>query len=446
MIDECVPIDLVTLKGRLSDTRLLEAAGGVEFLVDVGQSVPTWHNAAYYAQQVRSAYYRGEVLSRAQRAFNELSNSRLNGDWFAEASVLVDEVAEAVRGGTSQTKEGRIMPTAITDFGEDEPVPWIWEPFIARASITLLVALWKVGKTTLLSWMLRGLCHGGDIGGAIAPGRAIIVSEEGADLWRSRREEAGLTDAVSLIIRPFKTRPTMSEWVTFLDHLAEIVAEQNIDMVVLDSLASVSPVEDENDASTVQAALMPLHKLTGAGATVLLVHHAKKGDGSQATAARGSGALGGFVDTILELRRFDAIRSDDTCRVLTGYSRYTEVPSETVLELKPDGYRVVGSRADANQAGRSKVLDTMLPTGAPGLTIEELRAGWDADTSGIRTPTKQTIGRDLRKGAKDGYWASEGTGKKGSPLRYYRRQTPDQEAESTELADQCPEFDSERNL
>ncbi len=48
------------------------------------------------------------------------------------------------------------------------------------------------------------------------------------------------------------------------------------------------------------AALVPLHAITEAGAAVVIVHHPRKSDGAQGTAARGSGAISGFVDIIAD--------------------------------------------------------------------------------------------------------------------------------------------------
>jgi hypothetical protein len=76
-------------------------------------------------------------------------------------------------------------------------------------------------------------------------------------------------------------------------------------MVVFDTLSNLWPVKNENDASEVQAALMPLRALTTSGRSLFAVHHLTKAGGAEATASRGSGALAAFVDVILELRRLD---------------------------------------------------------------------------------------------------------------------------------------------
>lgn len=84
---------------------------------------------------------------------------------------------------------------------------------------------------------------------------------------------------------------------------------------------------------------------TEAGGTVLIIHHPRKGDAAEGQACRGSGSLPGFVDVIVELRRFQPDMSDDPRRNINRISRFDETPKEIVVELDATGYRVVGSRA-----------------------------------------------------------------------------------------------------
>src|SRR5262249_38726738 len=153
---------------------------------------------------------------------------------------------------------------------------------------------------------------------------------------------------------------------------------------------------DENDAARVLAALSPLHRITAAGAALLLVHHPRKGDASEFQAARGSGALSGFVDVIVELRRLNPGDHRDRRRVLTAISRFDETPPEAVIELTEDGYRTVGSKADARRADRLHVIGAHLPNDPPGATPEEIKAGWPA--GGIPEPSIRTLRRDLADG------------------------------------------------
>ena len=307
-------------------------------------------------------------------------------------------------------------PFPLSEISAQQAVSWAWYGFMAFGHVTLFTGLWKAGKTTLLAYLLRDFATGGDLAGSVKASRVLIVSEESQALWARRRDEIGIGDHVHLICKPFKARPRLVEWIDFVRHLAGLVESGGYRVVVFDTLASHWPVFDENDASGVIAALTPLNALTETGAAVMLVHHPRKGDAGEGQAARGSGALTGFVDVILELRRFNGKDADDRRRTLTGYSRFDETPRESVIELGEDGYRLIGKKANAERADRQSVIGEILTTEGAGLTVDEIREKWPEGR--IAKPGQRTLPGDLRAGVDVGLWSCTGGGKKGDPYRY----------------------------
>jgi hypothetical protein len=213
-------------------------------------------------------------------------------------------------------------------------VDWVLHGFLARDAVTLLSALPKCGKSTLIAHLLAALPHGGSfLGRPLAPGRAVVVSEESEGVWAARRDALGLTDAVRIIPRGHLLLPTHDEWRAFIARLNAHLEADPADVVFFDSLAAIWPVRDENNAAEVCRALAPLHRLCR-GRAVGLSHHIRKSDGRDGTAARGSGALAAFVDVMLELRRVKA-GSKRNHRVITGFGRFDDTPDEWVIELVP---------------------------------------------------------------------------------------------------------------
>jgi AAA domain len=258
-------------------------------------------------------------------------------------------------------------------------VDWLWDGFLARGSLTLLSALPKCGKTTLLAHLLRALAAGGSFAGrSLMPGRAVVVTEEGTDVWRQRRDQLGISDRVELISRPFFGKPTAEVWLSFLRHLLAHAADA--DLVVLDTIANLWPVRDENGAADVQAALMPLQRLAD-GRAVLLSHHLRKSDGREGTASRGSGALAGFVDIILELRRSgDSRDATGRQRVLTGIGRHPGIPQEWLIGLTEDGEYAAYADGQVRRPmpdgrGLREAIRDVLPADPPGLTRKQI---WEA--------------------------------------------------------------------
>ena len=154
---------------------------------------------------------------------------------------------------------------------------------------------------------------------------------------------------------------------------------------------------------------------TRVGASVLLVHHPRKGGAGEGQAARGSGALPGYVDTIIELRRFTKDDQDDRRRVLTAYSRFDETPRELVIELKADGYATLGTKADTNQTDRLKAIRTILPANGKAMTADAILDAWPDD---VTRPSKRTLRYDLERAVTDLEIHRTGTGIKGDPHRF----------------------------
>ena len=278
------------------------------------------------------------------------------------------------------------VPKPISQVAPDfEGVPWLWHGYLGRGIQTLLLGLWKSGKTTLISHLLKVMATGGAFCGfPVRQSRVLIISEELEAKWAERRDTLGLGDHVHLICRPWKARPKLDEWQTFVTHIAELVRENRYDLVVFDPIAELWSVYDENDSGQVAGALIPLSAITEAGAGILLVHHPNKSDATEGRASRGSSALPGRVDIIVEFRRYDPEHSSRK-RTLRGYSRYSETPTEVVVELTDDGYKLVGTRGEVEADERREIILDLCD--AP-ITLEELIENWP---DGPVKPSRRTL-------------------------------------------------------
>jgi hypothetical protein len=242
-----------------------------------------------------------------------------------------------------------------------------------------------------------------------------MVTEESESRWAERRDQLGLKDNIDFLIRPFRNKASWDSWKGLLAYLAGLCQRQAYDLVVFDPLVYLWPVRDENDASQVEAALMPLHGL-GEATTPFLVHHNRKGDGQEGTASRGSGALPGFVDTIMELRRYDRANLKDRKRVLAAYGRHDETPAELVVELTEDGQYVShGSKGETVRVGLTVAIARLLPNEPPGMGTENILQSLPDELR----PTKGKLIEVLQGGVGRNEWRREGAGKKGSPFTFW---------------------------
>src|SRR5947199_360650 len=74
-----------------------------------------------------------------------------------------------------------------------------------------------------------------------------------------------------------------------------------------------------------------------AGTAVLILHHPRKQASAAGQWARGSGALSGYVDILLEMHYYATADADDRRRKVLAYSRHDETPRRQVIELDSGG-------------------------------------------------------------------------------------------------------------
>jgi hypothetical protein len=377
-------------------------------------------------RQVRWSLPPGQAKDVRARARDlKLSHDSLADEWGDFGMVLAEELLQA----SHPIDEARQSPKDETAANFPSPIPCsqlqaddvnskkLWGDYLHAECITLLSSLPKAGKTTLISHLLRSF-EGGEAfcGMEVTPARVLIVSEEHQGRWAKRRDTLGLTDALDFVCRPFNGKPSVELWQKFVAHIASLASKASYHLVVLDTISSLWPVTDENDAAQMQAALLPLHTITLTGAGVLAVHHLRKSGGDEGTGARGSGALTGFVDAILELRRFDSANRKCAKRVLTGFGRW-EVPPELVVEWDASAgiYRAIGDRQRIRMDEVTTTLQSILPRERPGFDFKAIKEAWPEE----EFPRKNMILSALEAGEKLGLWVKDGSGRKGQPFTFW---------------------------
>lgn len=304
-----------------------------------------------------------------------------------------------------------------------ESAKWVWQGYLARGGITLFSALWKAGKSTILSHLLKALDGSKSefLGQAVVPGRVLYVTEEHEHLWAGRRDKLLIGDHVGMACRPFKMRPTMQEWRDYLKVLAEQVRKYQFDVVVFDTLSKMWPVREENDAGQVEEALMPLWAMAQEEVAIMLVHHSRKSGGEQFVGARGSGGLPAFCEILVEFgRSSDDIK--DTFRVLKGMGRYEETPVKLLAELTPSGYISHGdadsptAQSEKDQGNwRADVIEELKLSGQAFTEHKELINRMKMNKKGRNA---QFMSAELQAMSAGGELERTGTGEKGDPYFY----------------------------
>jgi hypothetical protein len=299
-------------------------------------------------------------------------------------------------------------------------VPWLWDGYLAPSNITLLTSQWKTGKTTLLGVLLARRAAGGTLAGrALKPGRTAVVCEEDAGHWEQRRRTLDFGNDVAFFCRPFEGhKPIMREWQGLINSIALLSRDRPIDLAVFDPLAPFLPGRSENHAELMLEALMPLDHLLSHGIAVLLLHHPRKGRALDGQAARGSGALLGHADIVVEMHPYPGAGEADRRRVLRAQSRYPATPRQLVIEWSADGTDYLARGTAADEEFRQHWLELMpyLASAPDKLTRRELRALLPL---GRGAPTDRTLWRWLERAVAEGLLLREGTGHRDEQFRYW---------------------------
>ena len=296
---------------------------------------------------------------------------------------------------------------------------WVWKGYLPRGGITLFSAIWKSGKSTLLSHLIKALdgsvSHFLEL--EVAPSRVLYVGEEDEKIWAGRRDSLLIGDHVGMWCRPFRMRPTMQEWREFIQAIAEQVDKHKFDLVVFDTLSKMWPVREENDAGQVEEALMPLWNISNGGTSILLVHHSRKSGGEQFVGSRGSGGLPAFCEVLMEFKR-STDSPKETKRIITAVGRYNDIPVKLLCELTGGRYVGLGDADDAEvkaKVGFDWASD--LNVTANWLTFDELHDNLKKlrDGKGVR---KADLLAELNRLIASGEIERQGAGKGASPYQY----------------------------
>jgi hypothetical protein len=308
-------------------------------------------------------------------------------------------------------------PLSVTDLENAPAIEWLWYGYLAPGNVTLLTSQWKTGKTTLVSVLLHHLKTGGSLAGLpLRPGSALVLSEESPALWLDRSRRFNYAGHVHWFCRPFHAKPTPAQWTAFLAHILAIHRQGRIDLFVIDPLASFLPGRDENNASLMMEFLTPLQALTAAGLAVLILHHPRKEPTVDGRSPRGSGALPGFADILIEMHH-PAPSQPTRRRHLLAWSRHTQTPPAVVLELNANAtnYINLGTPPDVAAAAHQDTLDALLATAPNKLTRLEILDLWPTTPR----PAPNTLWLWLEKGVADGRIRRAGLGHKTDPFRYW---------------------------
>ena len=300
----------------------------------------------------------------------------------------------------------RPLREALADVPEEPG--WLWAGYIAAGALTLLAGKPKVGKSTLLFALLRALAEGEPfLGRPTRRAGALLLSEERPDTLREKQLRFDLNGAAVHLLMRYEARGCS---------LPEVVSEaaaycraHGLDLLAIDPLDKWAPLpgDSENNSGFVLEAIAPLAHAAAGGLAVLVSAHQRKAGGEHGEAVRGSNALAGTADVVVELERLRTL-GEESARVLKAVSRFATTPEELALMLAGGEYLPLGTTAEVVAASeRERLLETLSADVA--LSSRELAELTDLPEGTVRKLLHE-LGDALVR---------EGRGKRGDPYRWH---------------------------
>jgi hypothetical protein len=343
--------------------------------------------------------------------------------------------SELLRYLKDARREATGVPELITSADTlDLSTPeWIWEGVLMAGSLNLLLALPKVGKTTLLMALVGALhrketsflglplaerCPPVLIIGTDQPerdwGRNLLDSRL---IWRDDKGNARLCDPPIIGLAHAGCPWHLDE--EGIQRIAQEADKHPGLLIVLDSLHACTRVLglNENSAELANPVIDLMEAVGPYDATVVVIHHAGKGKAGTSASefSRGSTALPAAASQIITLKALQPeAGSGGSRRLLLEAEGRAARPVELVIERQPDGSWISsGDYTTVVAAQKRQELQDALPQRAKDLqnSIRELAdhsAEWVsaadlAEHLAIHDePGKRVLRRDLERLVKCG--------------------------------------------
>ena len=305
-------------------------------------------------------------------------------------------------------------PLDVAANTSDRP-DWLVPGYVALQAITELDGKIKSsGKTTWATHLVAAVLDGGYfMGQRTRKTKVVYLTEQTAGSFREALTRAGLIGRGDELRLVFRRDVGGMKWPDLIATVAADARRDGYGLLVVDTLGKLAGIVEENAAGEASSAMVPLQDAAHDGLAILVCRHERKSGGEVGESGRGSSAISGDVDVILQLRRPEG-HQPGTRRVIESLSRYSETPDKLVVELTEDGYLVLGD-SDAVALGDAVRIVSGLIGGEfdrkEGWSLDELAEDGEIPRATVRRAVRELKGRREV--------TESGSGKRGDPYRYH---------------------------
>lgn len=327
-----IPTDTRTVSEELRRREQLDLIGGVAYLSDLTDSVPTSYHVSYYTDAVLKTAIRRRVLDAIGRlgalAYNEQ----------VDVAAMIEQAHALIDGAAIALHDPRYATLRADLLDQESIPPMTWAiPGLLPQGLTLLIGKPKMRKSWLALAIGIAVASGGRALGSIPvePGEVLYLAlEDSARRLQGRQRKILAGSSAPERLYYMTVAPRLDEGLiaTVESWLRRRRAPR---LVIIDVLAKIRPKTSGRGSiyDDDYSAIGPLQELAQRREiAVLIVHHMNKGTESTDPydLINGSAGVGGSADGLLALQ-YERGQQDAT---LTISSR--ELEDESALALHWD--------------------------------------------------------------------------------------------------------------
>lgn len=303
MAADRLPVDSVTLRGRLNDAGKLQDAGGDDYLQKILNELSSAANLPAWLERVEQKYEMRRVLQICTEV----------GQRIMANNVPVEDLKFSVQSDLAMAFGGTGGLPEIVDSAKFMSQPQVIPPeliegILHQGSKLALGGSSKSFKTWALLDLALSVAHGLRwLGLATTPGKVLFVNFEiAANMWQRRIEAVLHTKGITLkpdAIHLWNLRGCAADFRTLIPKIIQCTMDEQYSLIVLDPLYKLYGGVDENSAGDVAELLNSIERVAvETGAAVAYGCHFAKGNAAAKEAIdrmSGSGVFARDPDSLL---------------------------------------------------------------------------------------------------------------------------------------------------
>lgn len=234
------------------------------------------------------------------------SDEKLLEEAIQERVSILQVNQEADRRIAEQQDEPLVLVDVNRMVTNLEPTTYLVEDYLELGTVGMLCGKYQTGKSFVaLDWACCVSTGSEWFGHEVETGNVLYVAAEGASgqkkraaAWIQENHQAIEKEALQFLLKPVQFASPRQ-----IERLGELIVEQEIDLLIVDTLARSTTGLSENDAMDMNLFINGCFKLRDARGTqkttVLVVHHLGK---DEKRGARGHSSLVADIDFNFEVR------------------------------------------------------------------------------------------------------------------------------------------------